>query len=153
MHAIKKTPQEADKENENYYEYSKSKTDTTDEYTVLTKEVEEKHTTNDLSDITRDLRSMFNVDQRNARAWKDANKRHVKEEILAVTRPYKRSECCKTDDGIEVLPKYTLNISFSSEGPRMSGWNPRDPLLITGCICEIQINSVYIYNGSGTDIL
>lgn len=91
----------------------------------------------DLSTITKDLRLQFDVDQKNARYRKEADKHQVKEEILTITWPRERSECYEIDDDIKCLTKNNLNISFSLEYPRMSGWNPRDPLLITTYIRQI----------------
>ena len=71
-----------------------------------------KYLTGDLLEITKDLRSKFDADQRYVRDRKDTDKRQVKEEIHTITRPHKRSGCYKTDDDIEVLPKNILNVRF-----------------------------------------
>lgn len=135
-----------------YCEYHNSKSHDTDECMVLRKEIDEKQLTGDLLTILKDLRSMFEVDQRNTRDRKDVGKRQVKEEILTIMRPCKRSELCKTDDDIEVLPKNILNIIFFRRSEDV-GLEPKGSALITACICKILINRVYIDNDSGTDIL
>lgn len=121
---------------------------------ILKKEVEEKKLKVNLSDIVKDLRSKFDVNQKNARDQKDFDKRQGKKcDIFTITRPRKRSEPHETEDDIEVLSKSVLNITFSTEDPRPPNWDPINPLLVTGYIQQTKVHHVYIENGSRTDKL
>lgn len=100
------------------------------------------------------MRPKFNTNKRNFETLKD-NIKHLdpKNENLPIKRPCKRYDHCKIDDDVEVLSRNLLKINFSSKDPRPGKWNPKDPLLITSCICQNQIHSVHIDNGRSTDIV
>ena len=68
-------PPKVDKEKGKYCEYNKRKTHDTDERTTLRKKMDEKHLMGDLTTIAKDLRSMFDIEQRNTRDRKDGGKR------------------------------------------------------------------------------
>lgn len=96
-----------DKKKGELCEYHKSITHDTGEYIVMRKEIDEKHQTTDLTKIEKDLRSKFDVEQRNTRDRKNAYKHQVKEEILTITGPIRSMGVAKR------IPtsRYTLKTS------------------------------------------
>lgn len=77
------------------------------------------HIKGSLSNISKDLRSKFDANQKNAWAHKDVGKHQVKRgDIFTIARPQKRSKPHEAKDNIEVLSKNILKIIFSISEPR-----------------------------------
>nr|KAJ0189757.1 hypothetical protein LSAT_V11C800399460 [Lactuca sativa] len=55
-------------------------------------------------------------------------------EVLTISNRHKRNTTHQAGDEIEVLSRNLLKISFSSNDPKPSNWDPQDPLLISGFI-------------------
>lgn len=147
-------PPKVEKEKRKYCNFHKSKTHDTGKCTLLKKEIKEKQLKGNLSNIGKDMRSKFDADQKNIQAKKDIGKRQEKKsDSFTITRPRKRSEPYEVEDNIEVLSINILNMTFSTEDPRPPNWDPRGPLLVTGYIHQTKVYSLYIDNGSSTDIL
>nr|KAJ0224318.1 hypothetical protein LSAT_V11C100009910 [Lactuca sativa] len=74
-------------------------------------------------------------------------------EVFTISNSHKRNTPHHAESEIKAFSRNLLNISFSSNDPRPSNWDPRDPLLISGFIRNMKVYRIYIDNGSCFDIL
>ena len=113
---------------------------TTGECTIKKSEVEDKKLSGDVTEITKTLRSKFEVERKDGRTGKEVNKQAIKkEEIFATVRPENRARCRFPANGTDSSPNNTLNISFSPEDPRVPNLDPTNPIVIPAFIQEHQI--------------
>lgn len=63
VHAINKTPTKETKDKTKFCEYHKSKTDDTNECTILKREIDEKQLVGNIVNIAKELRAKFDEDK------------------------------------------------------------------------------------------